>query len=142
MRRTVPALALALVVPLLGGAGEPASLTINVSGLRNTNGMLIACIHRDKAGFPTCQKSATAIRQSLRISGAAMTVRFNGVAPGTYAVSVQHDEDGNGKLKTNFIGMPKEGVGISNNPGGIPGWSKSQFQLNGPATIAIKMRYL
>jgi uncharacterized protein (DUF2141 family) len=136
------ALGLALSLPALLGAGEPVSLTINVSGLRNTNGMLIACIHRDKAGFPTCQKAPSAIKQSSKISGAAMTVRFNGIAPGTYAVSLQHDEDGNGKLKTNFIGMPKEGVGISNNPGGIPGWSKSQFQLNGAATIAIKMRYL
>ena len=49
-----------------------------------------------------------------------MTVRFNNLAPGSYVASVQHDEDGNGKLKTNFIGMPKEGIGLSNNPGGIP----------------------
>ncbi len=42
-----------------------------------------------------------------------MRVNFAGIAPGRYAVTAQHDEDGDGKLKTNFIGMPKEGVGIS-----------------------------
>ena len=61
---------------------------------------------------------------------------------GSYAASIQHDEDGDGKLKTNFIGIPKEGVGISNNPGGIPRWAKSQVAVNGPTTIAITLRYL
>lgn len=140
--RKLAALGLALSIPALLGAGVPSTLTVNVSGLRNTNGTLIACVFRDKSGFPTCQKSTTAIKQSQRISGTSMTLRFNGIAPGTYAVSVQHDEDANGKLKTNFIGMPKEGVGISNNPGGRPGWTKSLVQMNGPTTIAIKMKYL
>lgn len=142
MKHLRPAL-LALALPVLLGAGEPGSLTVSVSGIRNTSGTLIACVWRDKAGFPTCQKSKTTIRQTLKISGGTMVVRFVGLAPGSYAVSVQHDEDGDGKLKTNFIGMPKEGVGISNNPGGIPSWKKSLVQLaTGNASIAITMRYL
>jgi uncharacterized protein (DUF2141 family) len=39
---------------------------------------------------------------------------FPGVAPNTYAVSVFHDENSNGKLDTNFMGIPREGVGASN----------------------------
>jgi uncharacterized protein (DUF2141 family) len=140
--RKLASLGLVLSLPALLGAGDSGSLTVNVSGLRNTTGTLIACVFRDKSGFPTCQKSPTAIKQTARISATAMTMRFDGIAPGRYAVIVQHDEDANGKLKTNFIGMPKEGVGISNNPGGMPGWSKSLFQVNGPTTIAIKLKYL
>jgi uncharacterized protein (DUF2141 family) len=34
------------------------------------------------------------------------------VTPGDYAISVFHDENSNGKLDRNFMGMPKEGVGI------------------------------
>ena len=142
MKRAITALALGLAAPLLAGAGEPASLTISVSGIRNTNGALLACVFKDKAGFPTCQKSKTAIRQRLKIGGSAMVVRFVGLPPGAYAVTVQHDEDGDGKLKTNFIGIPKEGVGISNNPGGIPGWNKSLVQVAGDKAIAITMRYI
>jgi uncharacterized protein (DUF2141 family) len=71
-----------------------------------------------------------------------MKLRFNNLAPGSYAVSIQHDEDGDGKLKTNFIKMPKEGVGVSNNPGGIPGWGKSQIQVSPGSVISITMRYL
>jgi uncharacterized protein (DUF2141 family) len=142
MNNRYPALALLLSLPALCGAGEPASLTITVSGIRNTSGALIACIFRDSQGFPTCQKSRNAIRQTQRITGTTMTVRFDNLPPGTYVASVQHDEDGNGKLKTNFIGMPKEGVGISNNPGGMPRWSRSLFQHSGNSAISITMRYI
>ncbi|MGH8076158.1 MAG: DUF2141 domain-containing protein [Lysobacter sp.] len=38
------------------------------------------------------------------------------LAPGSYAVRVMHDENGNGKLDTNMVGMPTEGYGFSNNP--------------------------
>ena len=68
--------------------------------------------------------------------------RLTGLAAGNYAVSIHHDEDADGKLKTNFIGMPKEGVGISNNPGGIPSFGKSQVQIGPGSAIAITMRYL
>lgn len=142
MNRKLAALALVGALPALLGAGSTASLTIAVNGIRNTNGTLIACVFRDKDGFPTCQKARTAIRQSVRINGTSMTVRFTNLAPGTYAASVQHDEDGNGQLKTNFIGMPKEGVGISNNPGGIPRWSRSLIQVGTGTAIAITMKYL
>jgi uncharacterized protein (DUF2141 family) len=142
MNRKLAALALAAAVPIIQGAGEPASLTITVTGIRNTNGGLVACVFRDRQGFPTCQKSRTAILQTQRITGSTMTLRFSNLAPGSYVASVQHDEDGNGKLKTNFIGIPKEGVGISNNPGGMPGWGKSLFRLNGDGAIAITMRYI
>ena len=152
MNRTTPALASALALALApagplpasasASAAEPASLTVAVTGIRNTHGALLACVFKEPAGFPTCQKSPSAIRQRLKISGSAMSVRFPDLAPGTYAVTVQHDEDGDGKLKTNFIGIPQEGVGISNNPGGIPRWNKAVITLSGARTIAITMRYL
>ena len=66
MQRALPAIAVLLAAPLLGGASNPGSLTITVDGIRNTRGALLACVFKDKAGFPTCQKSKTAIRQSGR----------------------------------------------------------------------------
>lgn len=142
MNRKLAALVLSAALPLLAGAGEPTSLTITVTGIRNTTGSLVACVFRDRQGFPTCQKSRNAITQTQRITGSTMTVRFNNLAPGAYAASAQHDEDGDGKLKTNFIGMPREGVGISNNSGGIPSWGRSLFRMSGNAAISITMRYI
>lgn len=131
-------------------AGNPAALAqasgsdvaVRITGLEHMRGAVIACLWTQSDGFPTCQKSASARKQTVRITGAAMTVTFRNVPAGSYAVSVQHDEDGDGKLKTNFIGMPREGVGMSNNPGGIPRWSRCQFAVAGDTAINVTMRYL
>jgi uncharacterized protein (DUF2141 family) len=138
MRKSILVL---LATPLLI-SNTSGSLSVTVTGIKNTKGQLIACLWKEKSGFPTCSKNKGAVKRKLAISGGSMTVSFPNVAPGTYAVTVEHDEDGDGKLKTNIIGMPKEGVGVSNNPGGIPSWSKAQVRVNGNGTISVKMRYL
>ena len=67
--------------------------------------------------------------------------------PGTYALALIHDENGNGKVDTNWIGMPKEGVGASNNATGTlgpPSWRDAKFELQagGHARQAITITYL
>ena len=135
-------LAAAASLTLLGNSAAQGDLTVTVTGLENTRGKLVACLWTEKSGFPTCHKSKTAKRKTSAITGRTMKVTFPDVPAGSYAVSIEHDEDSNGKLKTNFIGMPKEGVGISNNPGGIPRWSKAQVTVDGDTAISITMRYL
>jgi len=145
-----PTLALTLAaLPLLAGAtlataqaAPGASLAVSVTGLHSAKGKLVACLWRDKAGFPSCSKSRTARRMVVPVSGQAMRIEFPDVAPGRYAVTVEHDENGDGKSGRNFIGMPTEGVGVSNNPGGMPGWDKSLIDVSGPAAITVKIRYL
>lgn len=139
MRKLLIAIA---ALPLVSAASGPATLDVTVTGLKHTRGALLACVWKDKSGFPTCQKSTGAVRQTVKITGTTMKVRFTGLAAGSYGVSVHHDEDGDGKLKSNFIGMPKEGVGISNNPGGMPSWSKALVQIAPGSAISITMRYL
>ena len=71
---------------------------------------------------------------------------FSGVTPGRYAVSVFHDENNNGKLATNFVGMPKEGVGASTNAKGHfgpPKFDAAAFRFaGGRQELKIKMTYL
>lgn len=139
-----------LVPPLITGAAiagveaKSAPLAVSVSGLHSTKGRIIACLWRDKAGFPSCAKRRTAVRVTLPVSATSMEVRFPDVAPGRYAVTIEHDENGDGKMGHNLIGMPTEGVGVSNNPGGMPGWEKSLFNTapGGGGAIAVKVKYL
>ena len=51
---------------------------------------------------------------SSAIADKRAVCEFSGIGPGTYAVAVFHDENSNGKLDTNFLGIPREGVGASN----------------------------
>lgn len=73
------------------------------------------------------------------------TCAFKGVKPGKYAVSVMHDENKDGELKTSMIGRPKEWWGVSNNVPperfGPPKHEAALFSYAGdPKTIKVKLR--
>ena len=77
---------------------------------------------------------------------AAPEVRLvvEGLAPGSYAVSVIHDENGNRRLDKNFVGIPTEGVGFSHNPRvtfGPPAFARASFDATREATQTIRMKY-
>lgn len=71
---------------------------------------------------------------------------FQNLPAGEYAVSVYHDENNNKKMDTNFFGIPKEGVGASNNARGHlgpPKYKDAKFLFNGKSqTIQIQIVYL
>lgn len=147
----LPALALALAalgalpggaLNAQGGRETSASLAVTVTGLKATKGKLIVCLWSDKAGFPSCAKSRTARKTVVPVSAASMRLNFPNLAPGRYAVTVEHDLNGDGKLGRNFIGMPTEGVGASNNPGGLPGFQKSLVDVGPGSAIEVRIRYL
>lgn len=67
---------------------------------------------------------------------------FKDLPDGTYAVSVVHDEDENNELTTNFIGIPKESYGSSNNAPskfGPPKWKDARFEVKNNATVKQKI---
>ena len=53
---------------------------------------------------------------------------------------ITHDENGNGKLDSNLIGMPVEGYGFSNNPRVMrkPTWDETRFDV-GAGNLAINV---
>ena len=68
---------------------------------------------------------------------------FKDLKPGRYAVMVTHDENGNGKLDMNVMGMPLEGYGFSNNPAVMrkPTWQEAGFEVTGSdAAIDVALR--
>jgi len=143
--RSLPAafaLLLPAAQPLAADTGAAHDLTVTVTGLHSTKGQLIACLWQDKQGFPSCEKSRSALRKIVPVTGETMQLTLPLDAAGNHAVTVIHDEDGNGKMKRNFIGMPTEGVGISNNPGGMPGYDKSLAPLAPGGEITIRIKYL
>src|SRR5579871_3874112 len=96
-----------------------SDLTISVESLRNSNGQLFLCVFSaessDKEAFPDCDKGKSIRKQKLAMANGKATVTFYGLKDGEYAVAMIHDENANGKLDTNFIGIPTEGIGVSNN---------------------------
>ncbi|HPQ07631.1 MAG TPA: DUF2141 domain-containing protein [Bacteroidia bacterium] len=63
---------------------------------------------------------------------------------GKYAISVLHDENENNKIDFNFIGIPKEGYGFSNNPKimfGPPGFDDCVINFTNNSKIEIVLKY-
>lgn len=140
---TAACLALLMAAPPSQAAAPGENgLHVAVTGLHSPKGQLIACLWREAASFPSCEKSRTAQRRLIPVTGTSMDIVLPLPSPGRYAVTIVHDEDGNGAMKRNFIGMPAEGVGVSNNPGGMPGYAKSLVDMQPGGRIAIRMKYL
>jgi len=121
------------------------SITVHISGIKNLPGMFGVSLYNSKKGFPGKHQQACASAMKKMTSNAE-TVVFEHLPYGSYAVSIMHDENNNGKLDTNFIGIPKEGVGVSNNPEigfGGPKFQDSVFTLDKQeleVTVAMKYR--
>jgi uncharacterized protein (DUF2141 family) len=91
-----------------------ATLTVKVVDLRNHSGKLIFGVFKTDKGFPSKEKNA--LNWQVRAIDKSEMVFTCQLPPGEYAASVLHDENDNGDMDTNLIGMPTEGYGVTNNP--------------------------
>jgi len=138
-------LALALFVSIitLGAAAtaqvqaqkEPAksngSIVVPVTNLQNVGkGQLLAILYKkvnrvEVNGVPHFR------RVIQPVTGRKMTVTFKDVPFGEYAIAVMHDMDKDLKMDTNWVGIPDEDLGVSNNvkggPLGGPKWGVAKF---------------
>lgn len=127
-------------------SAEPQSathLTVNVRLAPQAHGELAYLIFNSPSGFPNDRDKA--IRHGfLPISAGVQEMRIEtDLPPGTYAVSIYEDLNGNHKLDHNLLGIPREPVGVSNNPPermGPPRFSECSFRVGAtPKTIAVTL---
>ena len=99
---------------LAAGATQAADLTVTVTDIRASTGTIRIAVVNSEAAWNN--EAAPVVRKAIVVSGKEATFQFPGLPPGQYAVQVMHDENDNGKFDTNFVGLPIEGYGFSNNP--------------------------
>jgi len=100
----------------LSEGAEKTILNVSLSGLRNNHGRVIFWVWNGPAGFP---RDPSGIYERVAFDA---TIAKNGtlkaqfhVRPGTYAVTILHDENKNTKMDSNFLVIPTKGIGTSNN---------------------------
>ncbi|MEM9674318.1 MAG: DUF2141 domain-containing protein [Bacteroidota bacterium] len=115
----------------IGTLNTHAQGTIDVSfvKLESDNGQVIINLFDQSEGFPSESDRAYRSEQVTVKEGKAHYI-FQDVPWGEYAVAVMHDENGNGEVEKNFLGIPKEKVGVSNVSSGIPTFKRAAFNLN------------
>jgi uncharacterized protein (DUF2141 family) len=96
------------------GFAQAAELIVKVSDVRTQKGRLLMAVFNSADAWDG--KAEAVASRAIEAIGAEADFHFPGLAAGRYAVSVMHDENGNGKLDSNFMGMPTEGYGFSNDP--------------------------
>lgn len=123
-------------------AGHPR-IEVTVDGLRSDKGDVVVELYPDDAkGF---LKSRARLGRNRVKAGPGAKVCIPAPAPGFYALVVYHDEDGDRHLSKNFIGLPSEGFGVSNNPPpalGKPSFRAVRFQVGeGETPMRVRIHY-
>jgi uncharacterized protein (DUF2141 family) len=146
-RSLAPTLAsLVLFAASSASAAGSGRIDVTVTGVSSAPGLIGCALFTSKTGFPLDSKKHAARTVRIPASSGVANCSFENVSPGEYAVAVVHDTNGNEQADTNLLGMPTEGVGVSNNvipklrP---PSFEASRFAVaDGPPTkLAIKMKY-
>lgn len=126
-------------IPLVAQEPAKCTVTVKVTGIRNTQGNVLVAL---RSGPGTVVQGKTA-----EIDAKTMTAEttFTDIPEGTYDVAVIHDENRNGTLDFEPIGMPAEGYAHSNNPAkrpGEPSFDETKFTLTKPGkTIDVQLIY-
>ena len=136
-----------LFTPLLLATAVTAQtkVTVQVTNFENNKGTCFICLYNNAAAFSG--KGGPVATATVGIANKTATASFENVPEGTYAVSVIHDANNNGKFDTNFLGIPKEGYGASKNKlpfAAAPKFEENKFTVTKNSMIAlnIKLRYL
>ena len=140
---TLAAAALALLAPAFASA---ADLTVRIEGVRSADGDIRVALHRraDGVEFPD---SAGIVKAATRPAAEGGGLVFAGLAPGEYAIAAFHDEDRDGDLNTNLLGIPTEGYGFSNEARGTfgpPDFDAAAFTIkagNSQPVVTVKLGY-
>ncbi|CAN7590091.1 DUF2141 domain-containing protein [Variovorax sp. LjRoot84] len=137
-RRGTRALCAAALLAPLGALA--ADLTLSVVDGPATEATLYVALFDSAEGY-TGNKALAA--QTVPLRAGAARLAFPGLAPGRYALRVFADENGNGKLDTNPMGMPTERYGFSNDAKGnraAPGFDAAAFSVNADLKTVIHLR--
>lgn len=121
-------------------AGE-LRLTVHGTGVVGKN--LHVAVYASEQGFPSQEGNAN-IKSAVVVKEDITELVIPDIAAGEYAVAVFVDMNGNGVLDRNFIGIPKEPVGISRATKdrlGSPRFSDAAFKIgDGITAISIELK--
>lgn len=118
-------------------------LTVLAEGVRNSRGVIGMLIFKSARGWP--EDFGAAVRsQAVPAHPGTVVLHLDDLPPGAYAAVVLHDENKNKKLDRNFLGMPREGWGMSNNPKArlsAPSFDRARFVLQRHTSLRISLNY-
>jgi uncharacterized protein (DUF2141 family) len=133
-----------VTVALLPTRASAADLKVDILGLRNTEGVLRLSLYNDDSTFLTSQGRLASLKL-MQLRAHHVQACFADLPPGMYAVTVHHDENDDGELNRNAVGLPREGYGFSNDarrPFAPPSFTQAAVTIaHEDTTIKITVHY-
>jgi uncharacterized protein (DUF2141 family) len=118
------------------------NLTITIPNVRNDQGLIQIGVFDKKEDFPEEGKEFMLIIQPADAPVFVHTIE--NLAPGDYAIALMHDENADGVCNLNFLGIPKEGYGFSNNVKPVisaPSFDAAMIRVEESTTVNIRLIY-
>lgn len=130
--------------PACTGRPSPFRLFVNVSNVRAAQGLIAVTLYADDSSRFLARRGSLYVGR-VPASAPVTRVCIHVPSPGTYGIVVYHDADANRSFNRNFIGMPAEGYGFSNDAPAIFGLpSFRSVRLAVPRDgfqISVRLRY-
>jgi uncharacterized protein (DUF2141 family) len=120
------------------------TLNITIENVSNKEGTIRVLLFEENKGFPDKPENAL-LSRNVEISNMPVIFEMKDVPYGEYALSILHDENNNRKMDTNFLKIPQEGYGFSNNASArfsAPDFEEAAFKLESESkSMKIKLKY-
>ena len=121
-------------------SAEYPELTIKISNIEKIRGEIkIGVFNADKNFL---KESGTIKNYSIKVDKNTASITITDLPKGEYAITMYHDENSDNECNRNFMGIPKEAYGFSNNfkpKFGPPKYKDCKFMLSDDKTLNIKM---
>ena len=135
--------AFTLAVIFIAGPASAARIIVTIDGLHSANGNVFVGLYASPSKF--LQGNRCDAFKKVPATPGPITVAFDNLPPGTYAVGAYHDENSNDHLDTSPIGLPVEGYALSNGIRAVfakPNFYQAAFTVGGgDKPIALHVRY-
>lgn len=120
-------------------AQEKYTVTLDFKGMKSNKGNLYVAIYNKENSFLKKPIKGTIVK----IEDKKATVILKDIPTGVYAVSAYHDANDNKKMDTNFLGIPKEPTGMSNDATGFmgpPKYKDAKFNVTKDTALTITVK--
>jgi uncharacterized protein (DUF2141 family) len=120
-----------------------APIKIDIPNTKSDKGEILIALYNNAKGFP---EDASMALQTAKIKAkkGQQTITIKQVSFGQYAIAIFHDENSDGKMNKNMLGIPKEGYGVSNNVKNLmsaPQYKDAVFSHNKDTELKIQLNY-
>lgn len=130
------------LLALFSTVKEPCDLFVTIPNIEGKQGDIVFGVYNVRENFPKVGKEYRVVRFPANTAGS--TFKIKDLKPGDYAVGIFHDVNADGVCNLNFLGIPREGYGFSNNIKPVlkaPTFEECKIKLTDDMKLTVQLIY-